>query len=114
MQFMMMVNADKNSEAGIRPSEEMLSRMAKFSEEMAKAGVLLLSGGLAPSSKGFRIKCSGGTLTVTDGPFIEAKELIGGFAIIQLESKEEAVELAKRFWEIHGDGEGEVRQMMSR
>jgi hypothetical protein len=88
--------------------------MGKFFEEMTKAGVLLAADGLLPSSKGFRIKSSGGKLTVTDGPFVETKELIAGYAVVQAKSKEEAIELAKRFWEIHGDGEGEVRQIAER
>lgn len=111
MRFMMMVKADKNSEAGVPPSPELMASLGKFFEEMGKAGVLLASEGLQPSSKGFRIKSAGGKLTVTDGPFVETKELIAGYAIVQAKSKSEAIELAKRFWEIHGDGEGEIRQL---
>lgn len=111
MRFMMMVKADKNYEAGVPPSPELLAKMGKFFEDMAKAGVLLAAEGLLPSSQGFRIKSSGGKLTVTDGPFVETKELIAGYALVQAKSKAEAMELAKRFWEIHGDGEGEVRQV---
>ncbi len=114
MRFMMMVKADKNFEAGVPPSPELMARMGKFFEEMAQAGVLLAAEGLLPSSKGFRIKSSGGKLTVTDGPFVETKELIAGYALVQAKSMEEAMQLAQRFWEIHGDGEGEVRQVAER
>jgi hypothetical protein len=85
--------------------------MGKFIGEMAAAGVLLATDGLLPSSKGARVRRSGGKLTVTDGPFTEAKELIAGFAIVQTTSKAAAIDLAKRFLEIAGDGESEIRQM---
>ncbi len=85
--------------------------MAKLIEEMAKAGVLLATDGLQPSSKGARVRISGGKFTVTDGPFTEAKELIAGYAIVQVKSKEEAIEWAKRFLKVMGEGESEIRQM---
>ena len=96
MRFMMMVKANKDSEAGVMPSEKDLAAMAKYNEELVKAGVMLDGAGLKPSSKGTRITYSGATRTVTDGPFAEAKELIAGYWIIQVKSKEEAVEWAKR------------------
>jgi hypothetical protein len=85
--------------------------MGKLIEEMAKAGVLLATDGLQPSSKGARVRISGGKFTVTDGPFTEAKELIAGYAIVQVKSKEEAIEWAKRFLKVMGEGESEIRQM---
>lgn len=85
--------------------------MGKLIEEMAKAGVLLATDGLQPSSKGARVRISGGKFTVTDGPFTEAKELIAGYAIVQVKSKEEAIEHAKRFLTLVGEGESEIRQM---
>jgi len=96
MRFMMQVRADKNSEAGVLPSKELVAAMGKFNESMAKAGVMLAGDGLQPSSKGARITFSGGKPTVTQGPFPEAKELISGFWMIQVKSKEEAIEWAKR------------------
>jgi hypothetical protein len=85
--------------------------MGTFIDEMAKSGVLLATDGLQPSSKGARVRLSGGMLTVTDGPFAETKELIAGFAIVQVKSKHEAIELAERFLKLAGDGESEIRQM---
>jgi hypothetical protein len=96
MRFLVMVRADENTEAGVMPSEQILSEMGKFNEELAKAGVLLAAEGLHPSSKGARVKFSGGQRTVTDGPFAEAKELIAGFWLWQVKSKEEALEWLKR------------------
>lgn len=96
MRFMMIVKASKDSEAGIMPGEELLMAMGKYNEELAKAGVLIDLSGLQPSSKGFRVKFSGGKPTVMDGPFAETKELIAGYWIINVKSKEEAVEWAKR------------------
>src|SRR5438105_9912520 len=96
MRFMMIVKANKDSEAGKMPSEELLSAMGKYNEELLKAGVLLELSGLQPSSKGARVRFSGGKRTVIDGPFTEAKELIAGFWLIQVKSKEEAIEWAKR------------------
>jgi hypothetical protein len=96
MRFMMLVKANKDSEAGILPSKEMLAAMGKFNEEMIKAGVMLAGEGLQASSKGVRISFSGGKRTVVDGPFAETKELIAGYWLIQVKSKEEAIEWASR------------------
>ncbi|MFO0967042.1 MAG: YciI family protein [Gemmataceae bacterium] len=97
MRFMMIVKANKESEGGCRPDEQMLAAMAKYNEEMMKAGVLLDLSGLHPSAKGFRVRFSAGDgRTVIDGPFPETKELIGGFWLIQVKSREEAVAWAKR------------------
>jgi hypothetical protein len=96
MRFMILVKADANSEAGVMPSEQLLTEMGKYNEELVKAGVLLAGEGLHPSSKGARVKFSGSKRTVTDGPFAETKELIAGFWLIQVKSKEEAIEWVKR------------------
>ncbi len=110
MRFMLLVKADKNSEAGVMPPKELFAEMGKFNEEMAKAGVLLAGEGLQASSKGARIKFSGAKRTVTDGPFPETKELLAGFWLIQVKSKQEAIEWAKRI--PFADGEVvEVRQV---
>ena len=109
MRFMMIVKADKNSEAGILPDEKILADMAKFNEGMVKAGVMLAAEGLQASSKGARIHFSGGKPTVKDGPFTEAKELIAGFWLIQVKSKEEAIKWAKRV--PFQEGEIEIRQV---
>ena len=101
MRYLMMIKGTRDYEAGAPPSPELMDGMAKLSEEYAKAGVLLLSEGLQPSSRGTRITCSNGKLSVVDGPFAEAKELIAGFAILRAESKEEAIELAKRCVDVH-------------
>ena len=110
MRFMMIVKADKNSEAGVLPSKEMLAAMGKYNEVLVKAGVLLAGEGLQASSKGARIAFSGSKRTVTDGPFTETKELVAGFWLIQVKSKEEAIEWAKRI--PFKDGEVlEIRQV---
>jgi len=97
MKFMMIVKANKDSEAGVMPGEELLSAMGKYNEELMKAGVLLDAAGLHPSSKGVRIRISAADeRTVIDGPFTETKELIGGYWIIQVKSREEAIEWARR------------------
>ena len=96
MRFMVIVKADKNSEAGVLPSEQLLTDMGKYNEELVKAGVLLAAEGLQPSSKGARVKFSGDTRTVIDGPFAETKELVAGFWLFQVKSKEEAIEWVKR------------------
>jgi hypothetical protein len=112
MRFMVMVKATKDSEAGVMPSEELLSAMAKFNEEMVKAGVMLDGNGLQPSSKGARVRFSGTKRTVIDGPFTETKELVAGYWIIQVKSKEEAIEWIKRCPNPHSeDGEIEIRQV---
>ena len=96
MRFMVIVKADKNSEAGALPDEKLLAEMGKYNEELAKAGVLLAAEGLQPSSKGARVRFSGDKRTVIDGPFSETKELIAGFWLIQVKSKAEAIEWVKR------------------
>src|SRR5213596_1625426 len=96
MRFMILLKANKETEAGVLPSEELLTEMGKFNEELAKAGVLLAGEGLQPSSKGARVKFSGDKRTVVDGPFAETKELIAGFWLWQVKSKEEAIEWVKR------------------
>ncbi len=112
MRFMILVKASKDSEAGVMPSEEMFKVMADYHEQLAKAGVLLDANGLQPTSKGWRIKWSGGKRTTIDGPFTEAKELLAGYTIIQVKSREEAIEWARRFPNPHaGDSEIEIRQM---
>ena len=114
MRFMMIVKASKDSEAGKMPSEQLLNAMGKYNEELMKAGALVDLHGLHPTSKGARIKFSGGQRTVIDGPFAETKELIGGFWIIQVKSKAEAIEWAKRAPAPHGEnaeGEIEIRQV---
>ena len=96
MRFMVIVKATKDSEAGVLPSEELLTAMGKFNEELVKAGVMLAGEGLHPSSKGKRVRFSGAKRTAIDGPFAETKELIAGFWLIQVKSKEEAIEWVKR------------------
>jgi hypothetical protein len=112
MRFMVIVKASKDSEAGKMPSEELLAAMAKFNEEMVKAGVMLDGNGLQPSSKGARIRFNGDKRTVIDGPFAETKELIAGYWIIQVKSKQEAIAWMKRCPNPHeGDSEIEIRQV---
>jgi hypothetical protein len=112
MRFMLIVKADKNSEAGVLPSEELLAEMARYNEELVKAGVLLAAEGLHPSSKGARVRFSGKKRTVIDGPFAEAKELIAGFWLIEAKSKEEAIEWVKRAPNpMEGEPEIEIRQV---
>ena len=108
MKFMMIVKASNDSEVGKMPSEEFLAVMTKYNEELMKAGVLVDLGGLHPSSKGTRIKFSGGKRTIIDGPFAETKELIAGFWIINVKSKEEALEWARRAPAPHENGHGEI------
>ena len=103
MRFMMITNATKDSEAGKPPDSRMMAAVAELVEDMTKAGVLVSTGGLHPSSQGATIRLSGGKVTVTDGPFTEAKEIIGGYAIVDVKSKEEVVELARRCWQITAD-----------
>ena len=96
MRFMILVKADKNSEAGVLPDERLLTEMGKFNEELVKAGIMLAGEGLHPSSKGSRVRFSGSKRTVIDGPFAETKELVAGFWLWQVKSKEEAIEWVKR------------------
>jgi hypothetical protein len=114
MRFMIVVKATKDTEAGKMPEEKLFAAMAAYHEELVKAGVLLDASGLQPTSKGWRIKYSGRMRTVIDGPFTEAKELIAGYTIIQVKSREEAREWTKRFPNPMGEGaqaEIEVRQL---
>ena len=110
MRFMVIVKADKNSETGVMPSREILTAMGKFNEELVKAGVMLAGEGLHPTSKGKRVRFSGGKHTVIDGPFTESKELIAGFWLWQVRSMEEAVEWLKRS-PFDGGTEIEIRQV---
>ncbi len=112
MRFMILLKANKNTEAGVLPDHKLLTDMGKFNEELAKAGVLLAGEGLQPSSKGARVKFSGANRTVIDGPFAETKELIAGFWLWQVKSKEEAIEWVKRCPNPTGDeAEIEIRQV---
>src|SRR5712664_1567122 len=112
MRFMAIVKATKESEAGVLPSKELLAAMGEFNEEMMKAGVLLAGEGLQPSSKGARVRFSGTKRTVIDGPFTETKELIAGFWLLQVRSKEEAIEWIKRSpAPFDGECEIEIRQV---
>jgi hypothetical protein len=112
MRFMAIVKATKDSEAGVLPSKELLAEMGKFNEELMKAGVLLAGEGLQPSSKGARVRFSGTKRTVIDGPFTETKELIAGFWLLQVRSKEEAIEWIKRSpAPFDGECEIEIRQV---
>jgi hypothetical protein len=110
MRFMVIVKADKNSEAGVLPSTEILAAMGKFNEELVKAGVMLAGEGLQPSSKGARVRFSGGKHTVIDGPFTETKELVAGFWLWEVKTKEEAIEWVKRA-PFGGGTEIEIRQV---
>jgi hypothetical protein len=109
MRFMMLYKPDGRPGP---PSPEYMAMMEKLIEDETKSGVLVLTGGLEAASKAARVRLSGGKATVTDGPFTESKELVGGFAIIQAKSREEAVEVARRFLKVAGDGEVEVRGFM--
>ena len=114
MRFMIIVKASKDSEAGVLPDEKMLTSMATYHEELAKAGVLLDGSGLQPSAKGWRIRYAGEKRTVSDGPFTESKELIAGYTLIQVKSRAEALEWTRRFPNPVGEGkdaEIEVRQL---
>ena len=112
MRFMVLVKADKNTEAGALPDEKLLTEMGKFNEELAKAGVLLAGEGLHPSSKGARVQFSGSKRTVIDGPFAETKELVAGYWLWNVKSKEEAIEWVKRCPNPTGtEAEIEIRQV---
>lgn len=110
MRFMILVKADKDSEAGVLPSAELLTEMGKYNEELVKAGVMVAGEGLHPSSKGVRVRFSGNERTVTDGPFPETKELLAGFWIFKVKSREEAIEWVKRA-PMDGGTELEIRQI---
>lgn len=112
MRYMIVVKASAESEAGVLPTERDLAVMGKYHEELARAGVLLDAAGLQPSAKGFRIRYDGNHRTVMDGPFAESKELIAGYTLIQVKSREEALEWARRFPNpFHGVAEIEVRPL---
>lgn len=114
MRFMIIVKATKDSEAGVMPEEKLIAAMAQYHEELAQAGVLLDASGLQPSSRGWRIQYAGNKQTFIDGPFAETKELVAGYTIIQVKSKEEAIEWTKRFPNPAVEGreaEIEVRQL---
>lgn len=112
MRVMVIIKATKDSEAGVMPSEKLLTEMGNFNEELVKAGVMLAGEGLHPSSKGARVRFSGGKRIVTDGPFAETKELIAGYWVWQVKSMEEAIEWVKRCPNPHNeDGEIEIRQV---
>ncbi len=117
MRFLMLVKAGEDYEAGLPPSPELMARMGELSAEMTEAGILLSSEGLLPTSQGTRIALTRGKIAVTDGPFAETKEVIGGFAIVKAASKDEALDLASRFINVHKDSgistcEVEVRPLM--
>jgi len=112
MRFMIIVKATKDSEAGVMPSEQLLTDMGKFNEELVQAGIMLAGDGLHPTSKGARVIFSGNKRTVIDGPFAETKELIAGYWLWQVKSKDEAIEWVKRCPNPHqGGGEIEIRQV---
>ena len=112
MRFMVLVKADKNTEAGVMPSQKLLADMGKYNEELAKAGVLLAGEGLHPSSKGARVRFSGAKRTVVDGPFKDSKDLVCGFWMFQVKSKEEAIEWVNRCPNpVEGETEIEIRQV---
>ncbi|MFI9050268.1 YciI family protein [Streptomyces sp. NPDC053427] len=114
MRFMMLLNIDERAVPAGGPSPELMAEMGKLLDEMTKAGVLLDTAGLRPTSEGTRLHLKGGKIAATDGPFTEAKEVIGGYALIQAASKEEAVEWATRFLRVHGDEwelTSEIRQV---
>ena len=112
MRFLVMVKANKDSEAGVMPSEKLLAEMGKYNEELVKAGIMLAGEGLQPSSKGARVRFSGSKRTVIDGPFTETKELVAGFWLWQVKSKEEAIEWVKRCPNpMEGESEIEIRQI---
>jgi hypothetical protein len=114
MRFMIIGMATKESEAGVPPKPEEMAAMQKYNEELVKAGILLAAEGLTPTSKGARVKFSGDKRTVIDGPFIESKEVIAGFSIIQAKSREEAIEWVKRAPNLspNGEAEVEIRKLM--
>ena len=112
MRFMILIKADKNSEAGVLPDQKLLTEMGKFNEELVRAGIMLAGEGLQPSSKGARVRFSGKNRSVIDGPFSETKELIAGFWLWQCKSKEEAIEWVKRCPNpMEGESEVEIRQV---
>jgi hypothetical protein len=111
MRFLGLLKADKHSEAGAPPSQELMAKMGPFIEEIARAGVLLSTAGLQPSSKGARVRVSGGKVTVTDGPFAETKELVASYALLETKSMAEAIHWTTRFLNVLGEGECEIRPL---
>jgi hypothetical protein len=118
MRFIMLVKTDEKKQSG-PPSPELMAAIGKLTEEMTRAGVVLETGGLLPSTKGAKLRLGRGKITVTDGPFTESKELIGGYAILRADSKKEAIEHGRRFMQAHADtlgpsyeAEVEIRQLM--
>ena len=109
MRILGLLKADKDSEAGVPPTRELMEKMGDFIEEVTKAGVLLATDGLQPSSRGTRVRLSDGKVTVTDGPFIETKELVASYALFQVKTMDEAVEWTTRFLKVLGRGECELR-----
>jgi hypothetical protein len=113
MRFMLMFKSDQPVEPGTSPCKQQLPEMAKLMEELKRSGMLVFTEGLMPSDTGARVRMSGGKLTVRDGPFTEAKELVAGFAVVEVKSKAEAIELAKRFLAIAGGGESDVLEVFN-
>ena len=111
MRIMGLLKADKHSEAGAPPSQEMMERMGKFIEDVTKAGVLVTTAGLLPSAQGARVQLAGGKVTVTDGPFAETKELIASYALLEVKSMAEAIHWTTRFLQVLGEGECEIRPL---
>jgi hypothetical protein len=118
MKFMLISYATKEWEAGASPDQRLLAAIPRLWEKMPEGGTLIGTGGLAPSSMGAKVRVSEGKVVVTDGPFAETKEIVGGYAIVDVSSKEEAITIAKEFWQLHVDvlgpsyeGGGEIRQM---
>ncbi len=111
MRIMGLLKADKHSEAGAPPSPELMQKMGSFIEEITKAGVMIASDGLQPTSKGKRVRLSGGKVTVIDGPFTESKELIASYALFEVKSMAEAVDWTTRFLKVLGEGECEIRPL---
>src|SRR5262245_52071029 len=121
MKFMLISYATKDWEAGLPPDPRLLAAIPRLYEKMPKTAALISTGGLAPSSIGAKVSVSGGNVVVTDGPFTETKEIVGGYAIVDASSKEEAIAIAKGFWQLHVDvlgpsyeGGGEIREMFHR
>ena len=111
MRFLALYTPDK-SDAGVPPTKEHIERMGKFVDEMFKSGALIATGGLLPASQSFRVKSADGRMTILDGPFAEAKEAIGGFAILEARSKEDVIEMTQRFLKVAGGGQSELRPIM--
>jgi hypothetical protein len=111
MRFLGLLKADKDFEAGAPPRKELMEKMGKFIEEITKAGVLVTTAGLQPSSKGARVRLSNGKVTVIDGPFAETKELVASYALLETKSMAEAIQWTSRFLEVLGEGECEIRPL---